>query len=304
MSSDSVELAEGVFASSSPPFEIDPDGQGWLGSARTTAYSECELFITTTGPSNSLSVVDSEDSALVTKAFRHLLALLVLGIPDSVSGFILSGSVQISPNVRQVSPMDDHFIHPRARHSPITAMNLERSKAIAENIEYLYSEPGEFRRVRQAFSAWRQATNCKDPYDRLPLFVRSIQGFMSLQMGKTTRQFGNQCRLFAGSSTFTVDALRDLYHLRSATEHLNDWAQALTNTANDQREDRAFRLSFIAELIANHCFARAFSDRTRLNHFKSDSGVHDFANLPVADREAIWGPPLDLEQSLVDFYVS
>ena len=127
------------------------------------------------------------------------------------------------------------------RRSPITAAWLEEALILRAGVSAMDADKTQFRRVVRGlvtlFNGLRETGQ-----DRLHQFVRSLEALILPDIGRTEKQFVHRCQTFARAGDDTRDLLVEAFAMRSDTEHLNPWDEAVQTYPADQREDVCWHL--------------------------------------------------------------
>jgi hypothetical protein len=173
---------------------------------------------------------------------------------------------------------------------PISAGSLRQAADIGASLEMFQGpwKPKHWRLLR-CLSIYRDARVNRDILDRIHQFARCIEGLILPREGETRKQFKSRTELFIGPSHH--DLMDALYRLRSDVEHLHE-------NKHLEQFDRRVRLELakmeaISEWIARSCLARILLDPDLVGRFGSEDALGTFWGLPLADRQAIWGDPID-----------
>jgi hypothetical protein len=132
--------------------------------------------------------------------------------------------------------------------------------------------------------------------DRLHQFVRSLEALILPDIGKTEKQFAHRCQTFARASDDTRDLLLEAFAMRSDTEHLHSWDEAVQNYPVDQREDVCWQRTRQIEHLACDAYSRLLRDAVLREHFRTDAATAAFWKMPDHQRHALWSKPLDITQ--------
>lgn len=104
-------------------------------------------------------------------------------------------------------------------------------------------------RLRKGFNALlRGIKEGSDADSRLHQFVRAVEAVVKPDIGRTTSQFIHRRQFFAGRSEVDRVLLREIFEMRSASEHLNSLKDLLDEPKPHDRE----------KLIALRVFSQRF----------------------------------------------
>ena len=104
----------------------------------------------------------------------------------------------------------------------------------------------------------------------------------------------HRCQTFARASNNTRDVLCEAYAMRSDTEHLNSWENAVKEYPPDQRESVCLQRTWQIERLACETYSRLLRDSDLREHFRTREANDAFWRLQDDQRRELWGPPLDL----------
>ena len=111
--------------------------------------------------------------------------------------------------------------------------------------------------------------------------------------GRTKKQFKSRTELFVGPrQQMTMDLI---FELRSAAEHLHRPFELVQGSSRRRRIEEYVTLAIFTETIARECFKRVLNSRELLGSFKNDESARSFWAKDREVREAMWGPPVDLD---------
>jgi hypothetical protein len=267
-----------------------------LGSISARHYAQSTLFLW----SSSNYERDHRCEKRVHDAVRALyLGLLMQGVPTMSSILFTAGKgMSLPPEIDSVSYWNVPRRGPRDFGVRVTEETLRQAAAVAEGLAWLY--PGEAFDylekpipLRRGFHAWRRAFDEPDTGSRLHQFVRSIEALVQPRALRGASQFAHRCQTFAGPPPKRRETLTMLYRLRSANEHMRDLLPVLGDVGDP---DKVLALRCLeAETLASGVYARVLTDRVVLQHFVSDSAIHQFWRKSDGERRQAWGPTVPFE---------
>ena len=79
--------------------------------------------------------------------------------------------------------------------------------------------------------------------------------------------------------------------MRSDTEHLNQWDEAVQGYPADQREDVCWHRTRQIEHLACDAYSRLLRDAALRDRFRADGTIADFWSLPDGQRGSLWESP-------------
>src|SRR5712692_4531992 len=219
---DVLDLGKSVFAVGGPPFEVEQHWREWLGSVKVGNLAQTSLTLFTHAPSNHPEILDEENHFLARSALSIFYGLLTAEVFHYDSGLILSGAnTGGGVSVRQVSDLERH-IRPNGVHvRRMSFVTLQRAASIAAGLRAVHLPQPQYERFRNGFRAWLRGVQEYYGGDRLHQFVRSVEAIVKPEIGRNEALFVHRCQVFAGASDATRKLFRELYQLRSQTEHMN-----------------------------------------------------------------------------------
>lgn len=285
-----------LWALSRSPFDIDEVWQGWLG-LRTEHFLRSNLFLIATGPSKSPGLLDAENVVLERSVRFLFLALIIEGLYLERAGLILQGNRLADPIGFQVRAVHDTTrafrLEGSATSLELSMKPLVRAAQVSSNMQLLLDMkpvPRLWRGVMSLISAFEARAGL----ERLHRFVRALEAITKSPRGEGERKFVHRGSIFAGRSESNRSLLRELYRLRSASEHLNDFQSVLEGYPWYEQEQIALHRAEQAEVLARHVFIQILSSERLTRLFSEDAWLDQFWALPDDQTSAFWGDPLDL----------
>ena len=157
------------------------------------------------------------------------------------------------------------------------------------------ADKAEFRRVIRGLNALLGGLK-QTGQDRLHQFVRSLEALIFPDVGDTKRQFTHRCQTVARAGENTRSLLQEAFDMRSDTEHLHEWDEAVRNYPADQRQDVCWHRTRQIEQLACDAYSRLLREAALRQRFRTDTAIAAFWKLRDNERGSIWGKPLDLAQ--------
>jgi hypothetical protein len=226
LSADSVKLSSSLTAYTAAPFELPDYWKKWLGSLQSGHFVDANLIIMISRPSATPAVLDQETKDLERELTTFVFGMMIQGVPDFGRTTWLSGAnVGGDLSVRGLRELSKFLRSPGQPRPTIDDAWLMGAAQLGAEILKLF-QLTEHRRVRVGFNKLIDGLKSASVTVRLHEFVRSIDGLMALEKGKSTWQFEQRGRTFATLPN-TSATCRMFYDLRSAEEHLNDWTPIL-----------------------------------------------------------------------------
>jgi hypothetical protein len=279
-----------------PPIPTPDILNNWFGSLRVDQFQRSNLFIVVSEPSVSPGVLDDQTIRLETRAKEVFLGVLLQGAPFGFrSGVMLSGDRRGSVfDVRQVTNVEPIYPVAGAKAFRLSEAKIPEAGRIAVILRDRVMAGG-FRRLRGGFASWHAAVLEKFPGERLHEFVRSLDGVMILKRREGERMFRRLGQILIGRSNANEQLLSEMYRLRNATSHLNDFERELGDYPAEGRNVTALLRAFQAEILATEVYRRILSNDELLEKMKDDDSIEGFWDLDEPELRRLWGDPIDLE---------
>jgi hypothetical protein len=294
---DGLEVAEGTWMFGAPPVDL---GEWWsegLGSFELETYRNSQLFLLSMAPSQAPALLDRENTRLERELHGFLYGLLLHEAARSWNARLAKGARigDKSPEPRQVSQLPPCYPHAGGRQPIIDGRMSGKAHRIGREILRLYDQVPdetaplarvqEHSRLRRGFNALLRGLRERDGAPRLHNFVRSLEAITHPEEGRTARQWVHRCQTFAGAAARPL--LAQMYDLRSAEEHLNDFRVVLENPHATLRV-------YQAEVLACYVFRRLFSEPGLLANFVGDEAADAFWRSQKPAPAKVWGETLDI----------
>jgi hypothetical protein len=197
LSADAVPLSNTLTAHRTAPFELPEHWKRWLGSLQTQHYSDANLAILISRSSDTPEVQDQETKDLERELTAFVFGMMILGVPDFARTTWFSGA-NVSGNLsgRGLRQLDSFLRSPGQPRPVLDDARLVWAAKLGVEILSLF-QSSDYRRVRVGFNKLIDGLKSANPTVRLHEFVRSIDGLMALETGKSTKQFVHRGRTFA-----------------------------------------------------------------------------------------------------------
>ena len=156
------------------------------------------------------------------------------------------------------------------------------------------SDKTQFRRIIRGLNTLSKGKKEEAGPDRLHQFVRSLQALIRPEPGKTKKQFVRRCQTFAHAGDDTHTLFSEAFSLRSATECLNRWHEAIQSYRKGEREAICWQRTLQMERLVCDAYSRLLRNRALRDHFRTDEAIAMFWKLPNSQRCDLWGTRLDL----------
>jgi len=272
--------------------------ENWIGSIRMESLRRANLVLLVEEPSNNPGIVDAAHRRLgYDLNLLFYLLHLKSGIEHTKGADLLYGySDEGPPVIRQMIEMPAFYQIKGYRRSPITQDWLEDTLVLRAGVMDMKMDNTAFRRVTRGLHTLFSGLMNEHGQDRLHQFVRSLEALILPDKGKTTKQFARRCQTFTGASEYARERLEEAFEMRSATEHLNEWDEAVQAYPAEQRENVCLHRTRQIERLACHAYARLLSDAALRDYFRTEATIRDFWKLPDDQRLRLWGAPFDIAQ--------
>ena len=282
-------------------FKVPDEWREWLGSIRVEEVEACDLFIAAKIKSKTPDILDGENIQLNRRVWGFYCGLLLSSTFSTAhKPVVLSGSCRDGEvGLRQIQDLDVPIANDFRPYPDVTPANLREAAAIAERLERLAatrrgSNRWRFNRVLQLYIQTRTE---QDNLERIHQYARCIDGVILCDPGKSAKQFKSRSELFIGPGHH--DLMGEIYEVRSAVEHLHEdrYLDPLTRPVQVD----LIKKEAVIEHIARTTLARIVLNDALWPHFTSKTALAAFWAKPAADRQAIWGDPIDPMDALVEF---
>lgn len=267
----------------------------WIGSIRMERLGRANLVLFLEEPSDNPEILDAVHQRL-DKDLSLLFYMLHLrtGIEIADGADLLCGSsVNRVPGIRQMSQMPA-FHHSKGwKRAPVTTDWLEDAVSLRAGVTAMETDKTRFRRVIRGLNTLFNGLK-ETGQDRLHQFVRSLEALILPDIGRTEKQFVHRCQTFARAGDDTRALLVEAFAMRSDTEHLNPWDEAVQSYPADQRDDVCWHRTRQIEHLASDAYSRLLRDAAIRQHFETEAAIAAFWKLPDDQRRALWGKPHDI----------
>jgi hypothetical protein len=151
-----IEAAEGLQISSTPPVELDDVWVRWLGTIQAEKFRRSGLFVTA---QRRIPFFDERVDELDLKARLFHCCLLLEGCAHSAGGLMVGGNTRHGQlHVGPLGAYDPHFRPHYRRFTRVTADRIVAAAAMLPSAEAIYAD-GEgpfrpYRRLRIGFNSW------------------------------------------------------------------------------------------------------------------------------------------------------
>lgn len=292
---DAFRLSDGTWVMPCVPVADLGIWKEWIGSIRMERLGRANLVLFVEEASSNPEILDAVHQRL-NKDLSLLFYMLHLrpGVEIAEGADLWCGSSQDGvPGIRQMSQMPAFYQSKGWTRAPITQAWLEDSLTLRAGVAAMDADISRFRRVIRGLNTLFNGLK-ETGQDRLHQFVRSMEALIYPEIGKTEKQFVHRCQTFARAGEDTCALLAEAFAMRSDTEHLNPWDEAVQSYPLDQREDVCWHRTRQIEHLACDAYSRLLQYAALRQYFETEATIAAFWKLPDDQRRALWGKPLDI----------
>ena len=292
------QLPDGTWIMPALPVPDLGNWKEWLGFFRLERLRRANLVLFVEEPSNNPGVLDDVHQRLA-KDLRLLFFMLHLrpGIEIAEGADLLCGSAERGvTTIQQISQMPTFHQSQGWTRTPITQEWLEDSIEVRAGAAMMETKKTLFRRVVRGLHTLFKGLREESGQDRLHQFVRSLEGLILPEPGRTKKHFAHRCQTFTRESDNTRVLFEEAFDMRSATEHLNPWDKAVEEYPLHKREDVCLQRTRQIELLACDAYSRLLRDTDLRERFRTDDAIKAFWKLPDHKRYSLWDTCLDITQ--------
>ncbi len=291
-----IRLSKSFYVLPNPPVEIDEIWGKWLGSLTTEAIKNANIFILALKDSDKPQILDDENKALTDSVSKYFFSLFFIGSLYYESAYIVTGAKEDKEiSIRQF------YKNKRYYQNDITSTYnlLQKDFHDAYNIKntlFKINNSNEFQRFKHGVSAFQKALTEDIQQYRLHQFVRSIEALIIPPIGETKKKFIHRCHTFVKSNKKTRNILEEIYDLRCAVEHMNDWKIIFKDLIDNKKEEIALERSKQVEILARKTYNYILQNENILKIFKDDDTLISFwKNNNEKQRKEIWKNEINLQ---------
>ena len=294
-----IVLGDGVSVHPTCPIDLPDQWITWLGSIQAERLTRANLVFTVQVESETPMVLDAETDTLAKQLRALRFGLCLHGIPDYRANLLALGGIGCEGNtdIRRIEIPGLAYRHPFGYSPATTAESLASAKACANQMLALHGGLTR-RRVRAGFGAVTRGMEELRQEERLHQYVRAIDGLTQLLPRQGARVFSERAQLFATGGNIE-DILTELYRLRNAQEHLNDFRNAFVPVVGALTEaefrHRGSLRACQAEWLALTVYRRLLTTPDLLARLGSENSITEFWELDRNLRQDLWGPAYDMD---------
>lgn len=234
------QLSDGTWVMPAVPVPDLGIWKEWIGSIRMERLGRANLVLFREEPSDDPEILDAVHQRLDNDlSLLFYMLHLRSGIEVADGADLLCGSsINGVPGIRQMSQMPAFYQSKGWKRAPVTTAWLEDAISLRAGVAAMDAYKTQFRRVIRGLNTLFNGLK-ETGQDRLHQFVRSLEALILPDIGRTEKQFVHRCQTFTRAGDDTRDLLVEAFAMRSDTEHLNPWDEAVQSYPADEREDCA-----------------------------------------------------------------
>ena len=266
-----IQLANDLSVYVRPRFSLDTQWLGMLcaidhetlGSLDHEKLTNSNFLILATAPTTTPNHGNDDNERLIERTLHLFHGILMHGVPHHEDGLLLSGAnVDDRVQVQTLQPLPTYYSwrNHLLENGPydLDEKIIKSAGVVAQGLSLVESQSGDFCRLKRGIHAWVRAVQERSYFDRLHEFVRATEALLKPKQGETRKHFIYRCKTLAGDDQQTGNLLGEIYDLRSAAEHLNDWElywRAFHKTSeNNMLVNERSRLNSWQDSLTSGCF--------------------------------------------------
>jgi hypothetical protein len=294
-------IGRSLWLYTAPSFDLPDHWSEWLGSIRSSELEGCNVFLLSKAPSSALNLLDDENQRLQHRASTFYWGLLLASrFAPAHKPVLLTGSRRGDTiDIRQQQDFETPLPCTFRFYPEVLPGDFSLAARLAEAIVDIPAAaiPGGHWRLFRALYVYMVARTERDALERLHQYCRCIEGLIGADPGRSKSQFRSRTELFIGPHHH--DLMGGIYDLRSDVEHLHEDRHLLN-------ADRAKLLDLVQkeaviENLARRVLATVLGNGHLWAHFANRDAIAQFWKLRPADREALWGLRVDINEPLASF---
>lgn len=147
-----LDLGDGLWVLSAPPFEMTKHWQKWLGSIQAQHFSQSNLLLFAIHPADHTGASDRE---LKEKVMGLFYAILMHGVPHYDGALLLTGeNWSETIDVRSVTVPYRYYRPARVLPARIDENILRSAAQAAAGLRVIYSDKENYCRLKRGVEAW------------------------------------------------------------------------------------------------------------------------------------------------------
>jgi hypothetical protein len=291
-----VKVGPGCWAFGHSPIVWDKHWTEWLGSLRLKRLKESRLSIIAKGRRDfrDTDTLFNLEKTLQKRASATFYSILMQGAGYCDGGEVLIGERSNKTYlVRSISMLDPHHrTTMQTRPAPINEKLLRRASRIAAG--WLAAHKGGSPRLAMGLRAWARAQQEFYQEDKLHQFMRALEAIVKTGRHDIGNKLAARCSSLVDSSRLDANFFRDAWALRSKIEHVEDYAGLLKKRGSVDEVLPWFTGRI--EIISSEAYAHVLVNPKLLAIFSDDLQTDAFWARTEHDRQAIWGPEIQVER--------
>ena len=198
-------------------------GTNWVGN-----IFRCNLFLVSKSIAKAPGILDAQNDTLQRRVEEFYLGLLLSSMfapwkpPIRITGTYLPRGMDIP----QVCTLECPLVSINQCNNAITPNDITYAARLAQNLEKMHSTTNMgFWQLNRILSVYRRARLSREPLDRIHQYVRCLDGLtlVSRQTRSRSKEFSKRiAKTFIGLKPGHFDLVKELYTIRSHTEHLDE----------------------------------------------------------------------------------
>lgn len=294
-----LKLNDNIWFLPSVPIQNNNFWQKSLGTLTTDKLGESNFCLVIKQHSDSPNILDTENNLLVKHVMDLFYCIIFQGIPMENDAYYLTGAnINGKVDVREYSmPISIRKTCGKiynktyyAALSTVTPSTLKQA-IIMSNAYHILRAESEYRRLRDGFHSLYRAIKEDYAAFRIHDYVRAIEALIKPQYGRIKRDFIHRSQTLAKACPEVPKLLTDIYNLRSASEHLDDWLKPL-----DGNDGIAMERLWQVENLALKSYTKLLINPSLLQIFKTDNDIECFWGLRDDEKQVKWNNPVDLRR--------
>ena len=287
-----LQLNDQIWVFPSVPVTITEFWEEQLGSWIIDSLSKSNFCLVAKRHSDQPSVLDDINESLLECVEKIFECIMYQGIPNveyiySFSGSNVSGKIDI----RKFVQFDRIYPTEKSKPSRVTLHTLKQAIFMNKLYHCIFYTNKKYQRLQSGLHSLHRAIR-EDYLDfRIHEYVRALEALVKPRYGRTKDDFVYRCQTLAKACPAAPDILKDIYNLRSANEHLNDWLVPVDGSLRKANE----RL-WQAENLTLRSYSKLLCNPSLLNRFQDDKAIDIFWSLPCHERKIEWNNPVDLRK--------
>jgi len=280
-----TELVPGLWASSTSIIGLDHFWKQTLGTSKIENFRACTLSLLVKDRVADPSI-EQELRDRVWRFYAGMLLAARFGVEQDP--FLISGDCKADGlATRWVGTLAAAPHAAADRWQRLTTDDVRRGAKIGRELQKFPWRSAY--RLNRVLTLFLQARTLLDWMERIHQYTRCLDGLTIPPGGGAGKKFADRMMLIAGPAH--RDMFEEIYAIRGAIEHLRE---------NDYTEpfDRARRIELmkkagIVEHVARSALVRILETELLWEHFKTKESLLAFWELPLSDRETLWGETVD-----------